>query len=66
MCKRAACYGHVNLGQEMGGTKWGKNRGKRNGVWPRHVPAFTSRTLGLHISSASKDQLTVAHGGCPG
>lgn len=39
---------------------------KGNGVWPRHIPALTSRTLGIHISSGSKDQLTVAHGDCPG
>lgn len=58
MCKRAACYGHVNLGHEMGGTTWGKNRGKGNGVWPRHVPALTSRTLGIQISCGYKDQLT--------
>lgn len=63
MCKRAARYGHANLGQEMGGTKWGKNRGKGNGVWPRHLPALTGRTSGIHISSGSKDQLTAAHGG---
>lgn len=33
MCKRAARHGRVNLGREIGEPKWGKNRGKGNGVW---------------------------------